>query len=429
MKKLVSIILSLILLMSSAVMVNATESTESMPRGDAEGFVIDENGTLTAYTGSSLDIVVPDNVKTISSSAFGNLRGYTITLPVGLESIKSHALEGARQIISSDDMHLKELGYHNEYETHRNIEITYAPSLYSDMPVFYNCLVKEICNIPGFKKLVRSLYYQSFHLGNEGHTLDSALYSTNDDLPEDYSVQYGAGNGKSVPWSYGELSGIEQTYIRKASHWTSSNESGEIRFDAAYNKVPNDGSNHYLFILDVSDSMDDPISGSENETTKMYILQSMVCDMARSLLKSGKAVSVVAFCAYSANEYDKTHPFPLSGRLSLNNYEDSILSLGAYGSTFYDYGFQEAAKYAGENTTVLFLSDGEPSSSDGYDFDHIGIHEYHYDNVGIVVMPEVKSVVLGRESTCRHCTHGVADGIIPSHGAKAQQQSENYCED
>ena len=58
---------------------------------DEEDFVIDENGVLTAYKGHDTEIVLPEGVKVIETSAFIGFRGYRavkkLIVPEGVTEI------------------------------------------------------------------------------------------------------------------------------------------------------------------------------------------------------------------------------------------------------------------------------------------------------------------------------------------------------
>ncbi len=62
------------------------------PREAADGFDIDESGTLTAYFGRSTDVGVPSSVRTIGRSAFRGRKDIrTIFLPETVRRIENHA--------------------------------------------------------------------------------------------------------------------------------------------------------------------------------------------------------------------------------------------------------------------------------------------------------------------------------------------------
>ena len=66
---------------------------------DEEDFVIDENGVLTAYKGHDTEIVLPEGVKVIETSAFIGFRGYRavkkLIVPEGVTEIRPGAFMGS----------------------------------------------------------------------------------------------------------------------------------------------------------------------------------------------------------------------------------------------------------------------------------------------------------------------------------------------
>lgn len=85
MKKLLSLILTAILVIAAVM---------AVPASAASGFVI-EDGVLLRYTGSDADVTVPDGVYAVGASAFeGNTSVATVTLPATVYSIGDAAFRG-----------------------------------------------------------------------------------------------------------------------------------------------------------------------------------------------------------------------------------------------------------------------------------------------------------------------------------------------
>ena len=77
------------------------ETGETSGEPDANGFIIDENGKITGYTGSGGDIVIPDNAASIGDNVFENNMSITsVAMPGNVYFIGEQAFKGCTNLVS-----------------------------------------------------------------------------------------------------------------------------------------------------------------------------------------------------------------------------------------------------------------------------------------------------------------------------------------
>lgn len=91
MKKTLSVLLALALLLALTVPVWADETEEAV-------FEIDDHGVLTAYTGAGGDVAVPEGVTAIGDRAFYKTDVETVTLPAGVVSVGERAFSHCEKL-------------------------------------------------------------------------------------------------------------------------------------------------------------------------------------------------------------------------------------------------------------------------------------------------------------------------------------------
>ncbi len=99
-----------------------------------EPFLVDKNGRLVAYVGSSADIVIPDTVKTIGSSAFTGKVITSVSIPNSVTEIEELAFYGCEQLkavnIPASVEKIGQMAFSNCYRL-KNITFEYSATALS----------------------------------------------------------------------------------------------------------------------------------------------------------------------------------------------------------------------------------------------------------------------------------------------------------
>jgi len=171
-------------------------------------------------------------------------------------------------------------------------------------------------------------------------------------------------------------------WIRKAARWVdSSEEQAEIRLDVAYNILGGKGSNDMVFVMDASGSMyfgANLVSGSNY--SRQFLVYDQVRSVSKALLdindseKNYNRVGAVMFggstlrgTSISLSETDNGMFTDYAKFIKWLDYENWIENQ----STYYSVGLQGAVDILkgrddpNRTPSVLFLSDGDPSTGSG----------------------------------------------------------------
>lgn len=96
---------------------------------DADEFTVDENGVLTAYTGSGSDVTIPDGVKSVgngTAAVFGSAVE-SVTIPAGVTEIAANAFNGCtglKSVTFADDGQLTKIGQEAFYAANQLQELS-----------------------------------------------------------------------------------------------------------------------------------------------------------------------------------------------------------------------------------------------------------------------------------------------------------------
>lgn len=96
---------------------------------DEEPFLVDKNGRLVAYIGSSQDIVIPDTVKVIGENSFSWKNIVSVEIPDSVTEIENYAFYGCENIrsitIPGSVIKIGNMAFQNCYRL-KNIEFEYS---------------------------------------------------------------------------------------------------------------------------------------------------------------------------------------------------------------------------------------------------------------------------------------------------------------
>ena len=120
-------------------------------------FQVDDDGTLTAYSGDETEIVIPSSVKTIAQSAFhGNAKIKSVEIPDSVEAIENTAFENCTAL---EYVHIPKSIWRLESWTFRGCTHLKKVDLEENltligMETFYECEALESIHIPKTVELI-----------------------------------------------------------------------------------------------------------------------------------------------------------------------------------------------------------------------------------------------------------------------------------
>lgn len=128
---------------------------------------ISENGVLTAYTGESHNIVIPENIHTIGKNVFKGMAWITdITLPSGIKKIDENAFKGCRQLKNINFPEgISEIGDYAFHRCHSITSVNLPDSVLSvGKCAFLYCDSLESFRAAGVSRLERQTFANNTNL-------------------------------------------------------------------------------------------------------------------------------------------------------------------------------------------------------------------------------------------------------------------------
>lgn len=270
--------------------------------------------------GNSVTNITLENVQEVGAYAFKNFKELeTVTLDDSCEIIGAHAFSGCPNLknINTISEHTK-LGYSDSF-----------------------------VNQPYIHDRVQKILSDKFALIDTTPAIEQIA-------PEGWtSVQTGKNNRTET---------VGDTQITKEAKWSNTEKTVADVLLKAYYSV--NQQMDFIFVADCSNSMSG--FGSEDAmNSNFYNMQSKLMDITNKLLSSEDLDTRVAFTTFGEDQ-SSVSPFFEKGRTE--DASDYIWNdiVNYYSNTNYSHGLEEALalvqqnKAAGRNTTVIFVSDGQP---------------------------------------------------------------------
>ncbi len=374
-----------------------------------------------AFNGAEIENLTLSNIKEIGEGAFGGCKNLTSLTIENVDKLEEDTFKIYDEMLSNNvtEITLKNVRYIGNYafKGFKNLEtVNVEPTCqYVGAHAFSGCDKLTTITIDGSTKLgySDSFVRQEYIRERVNAILAGKFDMIDPDIPIDeihpegwYSVRTGTQNRT-------EEAG--DTQLTKEAKWNNEEKTvADVLIKAYYTT---NRQMDFIFVVDCSNSMSG-FGSDEAMNANFYNMQSKVMDMSKELLDISTLDTRIAFATFGEWDHSKSPFFEKGQGQEAQEYIwNEIVDYES--NTNYSVGFKDALELVqenkGRNTTVIFISDGQPFHPEEVPEEYYGVPEAAAVRAeGVPLISVLQQVSASKLESSKENMGKIADKIFAS---------------